>query len=144
MRDTVVVRDTVSLPPVVVHATRIDTVSVAVVDSVLYGLDSTEVRDVLAYLLAPAATDTVFHGEGYWLDLSLGYSPLYRDFFISADLILDKETITGTRMVFKETPWWHHAALALSAGVTAYGIAKEDWWVAGIGGAGLVGVSITL
>jgi len=139
-RDSVVVRDTVSLPPVVAPA-LIDTVEITVIDSIIAAFDSTEIRELVAYLASPAYIDTLITFEDYALDLRVDYSPIYRTFRTSHDLYVNREMITETRLIYKEPEWWQKSLMVAGALAVGYGVAKEDWWVAG---AGAVGTTITL
>jgi len=139
-RDSVVVADTVFLPPVAVPAV-IETLTVTVVDSVIAAFDSTDIRELVTYLAAPAVLDTTFHGEEYALSLSVLYSPIYRTFLTKSDVILKHKLYTDTKLIYNEPEWWQYGILGASAILVGYGVAKEDYVLAGVGG---VGATITL
>lgn len=135
VRDTVTVRDTLTLTVESPARTIID----RRIDSVLIVLDSG--RDSLIRELSQIASIDTMAGE---TRIHVTYVPLDKQFSLRVIEYPKHTIITDTKLVYAEPHWLQYAALVASGAVTAYGVIKEDWLVAGIGAGVGITVGITL
>lgn len=161
LRDTVVVRDTVTLPPVSVSAravllpeprfqavggrgpNTVGPVTSGFVDSLLLNYEGYEGWEGLARDLAQVATfDTVITQGENSVDLGIRYTPLDHLFEVEASFPPYKRVIiTNTKTIYSEPEWWQYALLGTSALVTGVAIEKEDGWML-LGGAAGVTIAV--